>query len=59
MLAQHDHVRIFDFKHVLTRTPASNRPMTILNLECGFEIVGFWVNGAGLAVVNQRKFLDS
>ena len=32
--------------------------MIILNLKCGFEIVGFEINDAGFAVVNQRKGLD-
>ncbi len=55
MHAQHDHVRSLGYRSILTRTRATNRPMIILNLKCGFEIVGFEINGTGFAVVNQRK----
>ena len=57
MLAQHEHVRALGYQSITTRTRAANRPMIILNLKCGFEIVGFEINGAGCAVVNQRKHL--
>ena len=57
MRAQHDHVRTLGYRSVTTRTRAANRPMIILNLKFGFEIVGFEINGHGFAVVNQRKRL--
>lgn len=57
MHAQHEHLRALGYQSITTRTRAANRPMIILNLKCGFEIVGFEINGAGFAVVNQRKHL--
>lgn len=55
MQAQHDHVSSLGYRSIVTRTRATNRPMIILNLKSGFEIVGFEINGAGFAVVIQRK----
>lgn len=57
MQAQHEHVCALGYQYVITRTRASNRSMIILNLKYGFEIVGFEINAAGFAVVNQRKRL--
>ena len=57
MKAQHDHVGGLGYRSIVTRTRASNRSMVILNLKSGFEIVGFEINAAGFAVVNQRKSL--
>ncbi|MEX2497936.1 MAG: GNAT family N-acetyltransferase [Wenzhouxiangellaceae bacterium] len=58
MRAQHAHVHSMGYRNITTRTRASNRTMIILNRKCGFEIVGFEINDAGFAVVNQRKGLD-
>lgn len=57
MQAQHEHVRTLGYRYVTTRTRAANRPMIVLNLKFGFEIVGFEINHAGFAVVSQRKYL--
>lgn len=54
---QHEHVRQLGYRSVTTRTRTENRAMLILNLQCGFEIVGFEIDGAGFAVVSQRKSL--
>lgn len=57
MRIQHEHVRKSGYQCVTTRTRATNRGMLILNLKCGFEIVGFETDQAGFAVVSQRKSL--
>jgi len=57
MQIQHEHIRKLGYRSVTTRTRAGNQAMLILNLKCGFEIVGFEVDAAGYSVVSQRKLL--
>ena len=58
MTAQHDWARDRDYRSVETRTRASNNPMIILNLQCGFHVVGFEVDRNGQPIVIQRLILE-
>ncbi|WP_182911844.1 GNAT family N-acetyltransferase [Sphingomonas cavernae] len=55
--AQHRWAREQGYSHVETRTRAGNNAMIILNLQCGFSIVGFELDKAGIPVVIQRAEL--
>ena len=54
---QHDHLRSIGVEAVETRTRSNNRPMLILNLRAGFDIVGFETDAFGRSLVMQRKQL--
>lgn len=58
MTRQHDWAARQGYSVVETRTRAANRRMIILNLQAGFEIVGYEVDSAGTPVVSQRKVLE-
>lgn len=58
MAMQHDWARAQGYRHVETRTRASNAPMIILNLGTGFRITGVETDRHGEIVVIQRLALS-
>jgi len=59
MERQHSHAAAAGYRFVETRTRAANNPMILLNLRHGFHVAGFEVDAHGIAVVTQRKTLES
>ena len=57
MRLQHAHCSDNGFRSIETVTNADNRPMLILNLKCGFNIVRTFVNQRQVLKVVQEKFL--
>ena len=59
MARQHAWCRAHGFRVVKTTTNGDNRPMLILNLKSGFEIVGRFVNrGKSLKVLQEKALGD-
>ena len=58
MQRQHDWARDRGYAFVETRTRAVNNAMIILNLQSGFQIVGFEDDGSGRPTVTQRAALN-
>lgn len=52
--AQHEWARSAGYRTIETRTRCQNRPMIILNLRLGFEIIGLDMDRQGRRVVTQR-----
>ncbi|HEX8300482.1 GNAT family N-acetyltransferase [Sphingomonas sp.] len=59
MQRQHAHAASAGYRFIETRTRAANNPMILLNLRHGFHVAGFEVDGRGIAIVTQRKTLQS
>lgn len=59
MQRQHAHAAASGYRFIETRTRAVNNPMILLNLRHGFHVAGFEVDARGIAVVTQRKTLES
>ncbi len=57
MAAQHDWARDAGYAAVETRTRAVNNAMIILNLQSGFHVAGFEVDGGSRPVVTLRRAL--
>ena len=57
MQLQHDWARERGYAFVETRTRTANNAMIILNLQSGFQIVGYDENSAGQPTVTQRAAL--
>ena len=57
MRRQHDWAQEQGYAFVETRTRAVNNAMIILNLQSGFQIVGFEDDGSGRPTVTQRAAL--
>lgn len=59
MARQHAWCRAHGFRVIKTTTNGDNRPMLILNLKSGFEIVGSFVNrGKRLKVLQEKALGD-
>jgi len=58
MTAQHEWARGEGYAAVETRTRAVNNAMIILNLQSGFHVAGFEVDGSGRPVVTLRRALS-
>lgn len=59
MTRQHEHAVAAGYRFVETRTRAANNPMILLNLRHGFHVTGFETDARGIAIVTQRKTLES
>ena len=59
MQRQHAWARERDYRYVETRTRTYNNPMIILNLQSGFQIVGYEDNGIGQPTITQRAALTT
>lgn len=57
MQRQHDWARDRGYAAVETRTRTVNNAMIILNLQSGFQIVGYEVDESGHGIVTQRATL--